>query len=374
MPMRLARYSALLPGAAMAVLIAGGIVATPPAAYVAAVQGGPIDDVRRLIEGHYTEAFEDLYANELFGRDLSVDFWGALDFAVFGEGTSKVVVGRNGWLFTAEEFERPPGHDRNLERNLQSIRNAKARLDRLGIPLIVAVVPPKTAIYPQMLAKEPPPHRLAARTRFLDGLDAAGVEHVYLEAALRPASSGDSQTFMSRDTHWSPAGAGKAGKAVADAARATFPAADLPEKAFVRQAGDAATHAGDLMKFTPVGSFASLLGLDPEPIQPFTAEVSLGPDAVADAAASLFGAAEIPVALIGTSYSAQETWGFAEALRIELQADVLNLSEEGGGPVAPMKTFLQGLSDMDAPPRLVIWEWPARFVDTDYAEHAIDAP
>jgi len=373
MRLQLARYSALLPGAAMAVLVAGGIVATPPAAYVAAVQGGPIGDVKRLIEGHYTEAFEDLYANELFGRDLSVNLWGALDFAIFGEGTSKVVVGRDGWLYTAEEFEQPAGHAANLDRNLLSVKNAKARLDQLGIDLLVAVVPPKTAIYPEKLADAPPPNRLAARRRFLAGLEAAGVAHVDLEAALRPAP-GESQTFMTRDTHWSPAGAAKAGQAAAAAARASFPAADLPEKAFVRRAGDAATHAGDLMKFTPVGSFASLLGLEPEPVAPFTAEPAIGPNAVADAADSLFGAAEIPVALIGTSYSAQETWGFAEALRIELQADVLNLAEEGGGPVAPMKTFLDGLAAMDAPPRLVIWEWPARFVDTDYAEHAIDAP
>ena len=210
---QLARYSALLPGAAMAVLIAAGIVATPPAAYVAAIQSGPIDDVRRLVEGHYTEAFEDLYANELFGRDLSINLWGAVDFALFGEGTSKVVVGRDGWLYTAEEFEQPAGHAANLDRNLLSVRHAKARLDQLGIDLLVAVVPPKTAIYPDRLVDAPPPNRLAARQRFLAGLDAAGVAHVYLEAALRPTRD-SGQTFMARDSHWSPEGAAAAGKAL----------------------------------------------------------------------------------------------------------------------------------------------------------------
>ena len=360
--------AAALPGVAMLAVLAVGLAATPMAFRDAAREAGSIGGVWPLVEGVYTERFEDDYAAALIGRDAAVDLWGAVDYALFRTGAVRVVAGRDGWLFTAEEYETPERSAANLEANLASAANAKARLDAAGIALLIAVVPPKTRIYPEHAEAAPPPARAAAAARFLDGLAAADIAHVDLAPALE-AAKGEAQVFMARDTHWSPAGARAAAERIADAARDVFPGMELPSAAYRLAETPSAAHVGDLVKFTPVGPFAAALGLGPEPVRSFVAEAEAGG---ADAAA-LFGAQEIPIALVGTSYSAQDAWSFPDALRLAFQADVLDLAEEGGGPIAPMAALLDKLGTLEPQPRLVVWEWPARFVDADYAAHAIPA-
>ncbi len=85
---------------------------------------------------------------------------------------------------------------------------------------------------------------------------------------------------------------------------------------------------------------------------------------------SLFGASEIPVAPVGISYSANESWDFSAALQIALQADVPNAADEGGRPVAPMGDYLVGDDFPDTPPRLTVREIPERFPGVTCSEAA----
>jgi alginate O-acetyltransferase complex protein AlgJ len=68
-----------------------------------------------------------------------------------------------------------------------------------------------------------------------------------------------------------------------------------------------------------------------------------------------------PLVLVGTSYSANPNWSFVEALKLSLSQDVINYAREGQGPVAPMKILLQKM-DRAAPPPVVIWEFPVRYL------------
>jgi alginate O-acetyltransferase complex protein AlgJ len=68
------------------------------------------------------------------------------------------------------------------------------------------------------------------------------------------------------------------------------------------------------------------------------------------------------VALVGTSYSQDERWGFADALKVALGADVLNVAARGEGPFAPMRAYLEGETVVDVPPELVVWEIPERYL------------
>ena len=83
---------------------------------------------------------------------------------------------------------------------------------------------------------------------------------------------------------------------------------------------------------------------------------------MADSDAALFGEAAPQVALVGTSYSANPKWNFIGALKQELGSDLLNYAENGHGPLVPMLRLLQRGPEETADLRLVIWEFPERYL------------
>lgn len=352
--------SLTLPGALILGVLAVGAVLTPSAVRESFDQAGLPERPSALIKGQYTEAFEDLYSESLAAREAAVTLWGAIDYALFGVGRSGVVVGRDGWLFTEEEYRTPDRSKTNLNANLEFVSKVQSVLSEQGIGLLVTLVPAKASVYPSRLKVAAPSRRTDAYAAFVEGLEDRQVPYLDATSALVSASV-DAPVFMARDTHWTPVGA----TVVAEAVRFEIAARISTEaKGYRRVDLPETMHRGDLTKFTPVGAARDWLGLGDEAVQAFEAEAL---EAELDAS-GLFGAPEIPVALVGTSYSAQEQWSFAASLRLALDADVLNLAEDGGGPVKPMATFLEDLPNMEAPPQIVIWEWPMRFVDTEYAD------
>ena len=81
-----------------------------------------------------------------------------------------------------------------------------------------------------------------------------------------------------------------------------------------------------------------------------------------DSSVDLFGQSEASVVLVGTSYSANEKWGFEAALKSSLGEDIVNVAEQGEGPFKPMASYIGSASFRQAPPKLVIWEIPVRFM------------
>lgn len=146
-------------------------------------------------------------------------------FAWFGDGAEKALVGRDGWLFYK------PGFDDMLARGKTSAgADAAAAIvafrDALAareIRLLVVVAPNKESVYPDRLTRRvsgragvvaPPTRDLLAR------LTAAGVEHVDLFAlfASARAQPGDVESvplYLAQDSHWSPAGVELTAAAVA---------------------------------------------------------------------------------------------------------------------------------------------------------------
>jgi len=111
---------------------------------------------------------------------------------------------------------------------------------------------------------------------------------------------------------------------------------------------------GDLMSYLPKR------GTTRRPLP--APEAVPGYGTYADSGAGLFGSAEIPVALVGTSYSAEPAWHFDGFLKRELGTDVLNLSESGNGPFKPMDAALSsGVLEANGV-RLVLWEIPERYL------------
>jgi alginate O-acetyltransferase complex protein AlgJ len=331
--------------------VAGGGVAT-----AVRTTAGALDLPTAAVDGTLAQVVDEAVENHHPFRPAAVTLITLPRYLLFREAQEGVVVGREGWLFTAEEFETADGDEMRRSRRTAHIVSQVDAAAKREITTVVVLLPSKARIAADRL-----PRRLrnAAESprydRTLRELRDAGV----LVVDPRPVLEAD--LFFSRDTHWRPEGAAAVTNAVADVVtlptdrQSTFrlqvPGANAPEQAGVEL-------TGDLLGFVPVGPVAPLLGLTPEHYQPVVAE----PGADQTGSGGLFDTPTIPITLVGTSYSADERWGFGEYLKVYLSGDVLNAATSGEGPFVPMAAYLAGETVREIPPELIVWEIPERYL------------
>ena len=221
--------------------------------------------------------------------------------------------------------------------------------------MLVVPLPGKADLYRDHMGASPAPGAMATLYQgFQDALRSRAIATVDTRTPLMEAMRTD-QVFLRTDTHWTPKGAQVVAQSVA-AAEESLPA----DQTFVVHDKENVLVQGDLTKFITDAAYAPLVGLAPENVILRRAESSSEATA---GALDLFGEnSSIPAVLVGTSYSANENWGFVEDLKASLGVDVLNMAQEGLGPVAPMRKYLSGDTLKDSPPKLVIWEFPVRYL------------
>jgi alginate O-acetyltransferase complex protein AlgJ len=302
------------------------------------------------LSGEAAEQIDSYYKKIMPHRLPSVDAMGAARYLAFKEGRPGVVVGEDGWLFSKEEFDATLKRTPDLAEAAAGVAQIRDQLAAQGIELIVVPLPAKADIYREHVSYAAIPddlERLYADFRGL--LDEAGIRSIETRGPLLDAKSAGA-LFLTTDTHWTPLGAG----VVADAVGAELGKRDA---AYTLTDADPVEREGDLSKFIVTGELASLVGLGPEMVVPREA---ITPTEAAST--DIFGPSSIPYVLTGTSYSANEQWSFGESLKVALGADVLNVAEEGQGPIAPMRKLLAGTTLADNPPEAVIWEFPVRYL------------
>jgi alginate O-acetyltransferase complex protein AlgJ len=343
----------LVAGVGMAVVLAASLPVN--LAFVRhdtdADNGGP-GFVETWLRGGRTAEITKLYNETFVLRDTGIDLFGVLNWVLFSEGRPGVLVGTDGWLYSTEEFQSDAGSAARVEASVARIAEVRRALANRGVDLVVTLVPAKARIVPETLGRYRWPAEPAGRLpAAVAALEAAGVTVADPSAALAAARPVE-EVFLRTDTHWTSFGAGVTAGVVADVV------AGLPDigdpVAFTLAAGEPVEVRGDLLRYVRLGVFTDMLGPAPDRLVPVEAE---------GGADDLLGDAEIPIALVGTSYSADTRWGFDAQLKVALQRDVLNVAEEGKGPFEPMDGFLASPALQEAPPRLVIWEIPERFLD-----------
>lgn len=304
---------------------------------------------RSALTGALTAKLDDVYRQSLPHRDSAIGMIGAMRYLTVGEGRKGVVTGTEGWLFTAEEV-RPLTDD--LDQSLARIARVRDRLAAAGTKLVIVPVPGKLDVH---VAHSDPQTAEGIATlydAFLSGLRDRKVAVLDSRAALRVDAARDA-AFFRTDTHWTPRGAENVARALAASGLVAQGETD-----FAISTGAEQEFTGDLVSFVTTDGLAPLLGFAPEVATPYV--VTSAPEA---GALDIFGGAQAGATLlIGTSYSANPTWSFAEALKLALRRDVLNLAEEGRGPARPMLDYLASAEFRDAPPELVIWEFPVRYL------------
>lgn len=314
----------------------------------------------RLVRGDTTSAFIKAFDAAVPFREKAVALFASLRYDVFGEGYPGVLVGGDGWLFTTEELEPAlsSGNGYLDGPAVDALASARDELAERGIALVVALVPAKARVYADRLAGYALPDAIESRyggaLALLDGLSIATIDLSAAFGAERAEGPGP-ELFQRADTHWTPAGAAVAARAIA--AGLGRLSVDLPAMRVEAASAPAAEREGDLMAYLP------RRGTTRRPLPP--PESLPGYDTFVDSGAGLFGAQEIPVALVGTSYSAEPAWHFDGFLKRELGTDVINLASSGEGPFKPMADAIAGGELERNGVRLVVWEMPERYFDVE---------
>ncbi|MCY1275082.1 putative alginate O-acetylase AlgJ [compost metagenome] len=317
-----------------------------------------------FLDGRLLRQLEATYDREFILRDGSIQAWADLQYLLFGEGSSGVVLGRDGWLFTSEEYVIPNGYAREVEQHVARIAEVGDRLRQHDKRLILIPVPMKLDIYSEYADRQYDARTPGLYDDFVTRLLASRVETTPVRDTFLQAKA-DTPLFLKTDTHWSPQGASLAAKRLASA---------HPE--LVGQSGYASqqvaeqTYPGDLLNFIQVSDWLPPARLGGDDIPVFE---TVNREPAADDA-QLFGEAGESIMLVGSSYTKIDAWNFPGFLKEALQSDLLTTAVEARGPFQAMDDFLAGQYLDDPGIKTVIWEFPVRTLLAQKASSPIWQP
>lgn len=308
-----------------------------------------------VVTGKWMHAFETGLDAGVPFRDPAVAFWGTANYRLFDEAREGALVGADGWLYTSEEFQTgtPSGDAAKVSEKLSYIQQVDQQLRAQGARLMVVLVPAKARVYPEHLGRYRIPGSKATRYQaFRNSVVSLGIPAPDIYSALMQAKP-QGEVFIRTDTHWSPLGAEVTAQKIAQAVRQAFADLDLPAAEFQTAQAATPSNLGDLLRYLPLPRGE---GPQATPVRVPTTQKSGGSEG------GLLGDDPVAVTLVGTSYSAVKDWNFEGALKQALGTDVLNVADEGQGPVVPMRAYLKSPALKNNPPKLVIWEIPERFL------------
>lgn len=310
-----------------------------------------------VIDGALQSAYEVGFTQSNPLNAMSVSAMAAFKFAAFKQAEPGAIVGKDGWLFTSEEFEVGMDFYENLSHSATEIARVQSVMDARGVTLIPVIVPDKADVYPEKLWVDRPFEVQSRRGHLMALLAARDVTALDAFDTLRPTKT-KGGGFIKDDTHWSPNGS----RAVAETIAAHHAKLDIeltPATVTTTQ-GPTLNFDGDLLQFVPTGALRPSFGPAQNQIDTYTTTLTTE--------GGLFGDPSVDVALVGTSFSAKAEWNFAGFLQDALDADVLNFATLGQGPFAPMHAFLASDTFKNSPPKVVIWEIPARYTSKDMTQ------
>lgn len=305
-----------------------------------------------VIRGKSSHLIEQRYEEHFPLRDWITGAWAAFNYRFFKDGHDGVLVGEQEWLFTTEEYRWGKDALTNVSLAADYIASVDAHLAARDIELVVVLIPGKVQVYQEFSKTLSPQVKSALYQVALDKIGQSGLA-VY--PALKPlvAAKADAQTFMRTDTHWSPHGAQQVAKGLAE----DF-AILAGDQNFVSSEMEVVPFSGDLMEFIPVTPYFAGSGPERETLKKFLTEQ--GDDG---AGLGLFAdEPKLDLALVGTSYSANDDWHFTGFLKSALGRDLLDYSVEGQGPFNPMQALLNKKTFQQEGIRQVVWEIPVRYL------------
>lgn len=329
------------------------------------VVSDPVPEKNRgVLQGKLASAYEKEFDSNLPHQDISSAVWNAAGYALFGEGKEGVLIGQEGWLFTAEEFAKKVGAEDVVEKNKSFILSVAEKLLKNNIKLLIVPIPSKARIYKNKLGRyEFPSYWEGQYESLLAFLKENEIPAVNLQKVFEKNKS--ENIYLKTDTHWTPVGARLAAMYVESSIAYNFPYLAWLNQPYKSKKVDTVKYEGDLMRYTVKGDMAEKFSLEIDQFYKWstTLEDSEGEGANGSQSSDdLFGDVSLPITLVGTSYSANKRWNFEGFLKSILGTDILNIADEGLGPFEVMDAYLKSDAYLNTAPKLVIWEMPERYL------------
>lgn len=270
-----------------------------------------------------------------------------------------LVQGQDDWLFRSEaELPEQYGPTQEGLRHLE--RFARYLKRTAGTELVLVFQPTKGLVHPNKL----PEHSSVkfswpyARSNYLDALAKfrqAGLVVPDLGPLLDEPEQ-EKAYYFKRDHHWTPYGARRTARIVADRIRQMPAYQSLSQKTFETR------RTGLIRKDGSLQDAAERICGQAWPTQyvdEYRTEVS--GDAAGGEANALFGDEGLPpITLVGTSNSkGAQDYNFAGSLQEFLGVEILNVAVAGGSYDGSMFEYLMSDSFRQSPPEIIIWEIPA---------------
>jgi len=335
-------------GVVFILMLAGMFLYSLPAAFSFA--RNQAQGVEMFFDGASLRQFETFYDKRLFLRDASVRQWANVQYLIFGEGASGAVFGRDGWLFSNQEYLVPNDFAVNMDNQLAQIAEVNDTLLASGKRLIILPVPMKLDVQRSHALDQPSSQAVGLHDEFIARLQQQQIAVSPVREAFLTAVE-QQDLFVRNDTHWNPDGARLAAMELAR----QHPEL-MGDRQYVSAFAGHKSIKGDLVNFLNFNPDLRPQYFAPVDIQLYET-VDKQP---ASGAEALFGEVRHSLMLVGTSYSRIDDWNFVGFLKEALQSDLLSVAVEAKGPFHAMDEFLASDASSDPALTTVIWEFPVR--------------
>ena len=250
-----------------------------------------------------------------------------------------------------------------------------------GTTLIFVPVPSKSVTMPDYLPPEATLYGFdldvatAAQDDILDRLEAAGVVTVDARTAMQQAPEGE-LPFFKADFHWTAVGARETARALAERIRTLPVYDDLPKTNFETTEGDVEVAFSGMRRELQELCLHALpeaesMTYHTQAVQEVGGVVDLGLGSsdgtpgvdlgLGDGDVDPFGDTEestVPIALLGTSFSATDINNFPGFIAEHAGVEVFNYALTGGNQFGAMISYLTSTEFRETRPQILVWENP----------------
>jgi len=261
----------------------------------------------------------------------------------------QLIDGQDGWLYRSD-FDLNTDFAPADPEAYTDLRRFAEALRARGTELVLVYLPTRGLVLPDALTPDQRTlydYDAAARSYAaqLNAFRAQGIQVPDLTPLLRAPPQQDAYYFK-RDRHWTPAGAQRTAQLVAETVRRLPVYVELSKQTFttvrtgmLRKNGSLQQAAAQLCRFQ------------------YSDQWVLAFNTAASSAAS----AAPQIALVGTSFSAEAVnYNFRGYLQEYLGVEIHNASVAGYGAEGSWLDYLASTEFQNSPPRVLLWEVPAR--------------
>lgn len=264
----------------------------------------------------------------------------------FLESFTTLTQGRDGWLFRSDDLRTTFGPDAD---GYKELKRFAAALKRRGVDLVAVYQPTRGMLHRDKLPKSLQKTYSVDLAKFSYSLTLQRFRNAGMVTPDLTRVLGDNSGqpyFFRGDHHWTPYGAQRTARVVADAIK------QLPSYKGMKRAQFTTERTGILMKKGTMYKAAALI------CGPGYAEQYVDRFATSGAeSADLFGETAVPpITLVGTSNS-DSAYNFAGFISENLGVDILNASVAGGRHDGALLQYLPSEEFQKSPPKVLIWEF-----------------